>query len=135
MDKTARLNYATNYFAECDLAMHQKLGYLYTVFFRNWIFDRVENWRDVDQFVVAFENDELLKVDVIKDRKIITSISREEWLDNKPNLDSKEFGLESPYTVEFLANETKFMKYIRFSNMVVPISNNYFIIPIPVAAE
>lgn len=121
------------YFAECDRVANLRLGYLYGVFLRNWVFQRVEDWADADQFVFCFENDQLLKVDVVSDRKITKSFSREEWLMNRPNLDSRDELSIPLYSQEYIDNEPKFMKYIRFSPFVVPISGNYFVLPIPVS--
>jgi hypothetical protein len=124
--------FATGYFDFCDQLTYKKLGFYYSAFFKNWIGNAIEDWAEADQFVVWFEKDELLKIDVIKDRKVINTFSREDWLKPKVDLDNKSSTEENPFVKEYVANEAKFMKFIRFSSEVVLISGSSFILPITV---
>lgn len=119
------------YFDACDQLAYESLARMYCVFIRDWVFSEVQNWKEMDKFVFHFEHEQLHKVDAIVDRKITKSYSRDEWLFPVPDLDSKSSEYpKSIHAEEYLANEAKFMKYVRFCHWVVPTSDSSFVIPV-----
>ncbi len=116
------------YFDYCEQLNRKQLGYMYCAFMRDWIFSEVSESTEVDKFIVHFERDELTKVDVVLDRKIVKSFDREEWLNPTQNLDSKKASKSSLYLQEYIDNEDLFMKYVRYCPWVVPVSDSSFVI-------
>lgn len=116
----------SDYFEDCDLLVRQKLGYMYCIFMREWLYAGFKNWDDNDKYIIHFSNDELQKIDVVLNRKIVRTVSRDEWLNNY------DTPLAGEFANEYESNEPKFMKYVRFCTWTVPITDSSFIIPINV---
>ena len=91
------------YFKECDETVNVSLGYMYCTFMRDWLFSAIENYQEADKYVFHFSHEQLHKLDVIRDRKIIKTFSREDWVSPAVDLDSRSAASANDFCTEYLA--------------------------------
>lgn len=119
------------YFDVCDETTKIQYGYSYYLFMRGWLRNKFPNYeRDYESVVFHFSHEGLHKINFIADRRIKNSITGDQWINGVTDLDKRESEAVDEFREEFNENLVKFMKYIRFSNLVLPLSDSDFILPI-----
>lgn len=119
------------YFNDCEESTKLQYGYNYYLFLRGWLKHKFPNYEvDYECVVFHFSHEGLHKVNFVSDRRIKNSLTGDQWINGVVDLDRMESEAEDEFRTEFNDNLAKFMKYIRFSNLAVPISDSDFILPI-----
>jgi hypothetical protein len=114
------------YFEVCDDQAEISLSNMYYYFLQSWILNTVFNIQDYDKLVFWFTNEKLDYVTFVKDKQMVKSESREQWLARDIDLDDKT--KDSDFSKNYIENEGRFADKIKLQYAYTPINDTQFII-------